>query len=145
MRSRRLTARRTLLLCGAYLLLILPLSGCASIPSTRYIASIGQGADSLSTVMALNAGLVEGNPIVAGSPWLLAVKPIIPLAFDSEWLPKLACRPIHRAWAHAGFGPAVHNVALLLGAPSAVAWGALAVSVPLLWDWIAHGAERACR
>lgn len=60
------------------LLLAVLLTGCSSIPSTPYVATAGQAADSMSTIVALNLGWVEGNPVVAGNLWLLAVKPALP-------------------------------------------------------------------
>ena len=124
------------------ILAVLLLVGCSSVPSTRYASNIGQAADSMSTVIALNLGWVEGNPIVAGNLWLLAVKPVAPTLI--RFAPKSACQPLHRAFAHGGFGPAAHNVALLLGASSPVAWGAAVLSILVLWDWVKRGSLEAC-
>ena len=124
------------------LILAALLTGCSSVPSTPYVAHVGQATDSMSTVVALNLGWVEGNPVVAGNLWLLAAKPMLPALI--RFTPDEACQPLHRIFAHGGFGPAIHNVALLLGAPSSVAWGALLVSVPILWDWVKRGSEEAC-
>ena len=119
------------------------LTGCSSVPSTPYVAHVGQAADSMSTVVALNLGWVEGNPVVAGNLWLLAAKPMLPALI--QLAPDEACQPLHRVFAHGGFGPAVHNVALLLGASSPVAWGAAVLSIPILWDWVRRGSEEACK
>lgn len=118
------------------------LAGCSSVQSTPYVAYVGQAADSMSTLAALNLGWVEGNPIVAGNLWLLAVKPMLPALI--QFAPDEACQPLHRIFAHGGFGPALHNVALLLGASSPVAWGAAVLSVPVLWDWVKRGSMEAC-
>lgn len=124
------------------LLLCWLLTGCASVPSTRHVSHIGQAADSMSTVAALNLGWVEGNPVVASNIWLLVAKPLTPALI--QFMPEQSCRPLHRVFAHLGFGPALHNVALLAGASIPVAWGLAVISLPVMRDWVRRGADERC-
>jgi len=124
------------------LIAALLLSGCATVPGTRYVAHLGQGTDSLSTLLALNQGFVEGNPIVANNLWLLAIKPLLPFAI--RFIPPSECVPAHRILAHLGFAPGLHNLALIAGAGTGGAIAVGVMSIPILWSWIYRSAEEAC-
>jgi hypothetical protein len=118
------------------------LSGCATVPGTRYAAHLGQGTDSLSTVIALNSGFVEANPIVANNLWLLAIKPLLPFAI--RFIPPSECVPAHRVLAHLGFAPGLHNLALVAGAGTGASIAVGVMSISILWSWIHRSAEEAC-
>ena len=124
------------------LIAALLISGCTTVPGTRYVAHLGQGTDSLSTVIALNLGWVEGNPIVAENLWLLGIKPILPALI--QFAPPEACSPTHRIFAHLGCAPGLHNLALIAGAGTGASIAVGVMSIPILWSWIHRSAEEAC-
>lgn len=111
--------------------------GCA------HIASVGQGADSATTLLGTSQGLVEANPIIAGAPVLLVLKPLLPLSF--KYMRRENCEVATRATAVAGFGAAGWNVAILGGvAPPLAAVAGLGTGA-LVWDASRQGADRHCR
>ena len=125
------------------LILCLLLTGCASVPATKYAAEIGQASDSATTWIALQSGFVEANPVVAANMWILAAKPLIGTA--TKALPTESCRPANRVIAHLGYGFGAYNIAIMAASSVPVAMAAGIITIPALWDWLERSAEVGCQ
>jgi hypothetical protein len=95
----------------------------------RNTAMEGQAADSASTALGLSMGAVEGNPLLAGmsGPAIAAVKLGVGYAVQ-KYAPIDSCVGYSSVAGPLGYGAAVWNGALLLGAGPAGAIPALAAT-----------------
>jgi hypothetical protein len=101
-------------------LLATSLTGCASIQ--KLTGHIGQTLDSATTSVAIyGANMSEGNPILApimdspvGNVGLWVGK--MAIFWGVLFLPKDQCEVTYQAASGLGWGAAIHNVAILLGA-----------------------------
>ena len=126
------------------LLIPLLLTGCASAPD----AETGQALDLATTGAALGSGMVESNPLMAGTlttpvGWAGAAVVKVGVPVMAKHLPEDACRKVRAGFGGAGYGAAAWNLALLAGAPTGVglpvALGAYAVSHQALYKTDACG------
>ena len=122
------------------LLFSLLLSSCAK---TQYVAHLGQATDSVSTIVGLSNGFVEGNPVVSNNLWILGIKPF--LGELVRVLPEEYCVSSNQVISHGGFIPGIHNILLILGAPSTITWIGAIISVPIMYSWIKEGSIQRCQ
>lgn len=114
--------------------------GCA----TQYASSIGQAADSASTVGFLSLGYTEGNPVIAGNLWLLAVKPIIPFFYHYLPIGEENCRYLDSGTAVAGVGAFGYNVLAVLTHAAVASVAAGIGSAVIAWDWAWRSSKLNC-
>ena len=121
-------------------ILLIPIiwtSGCSILPET------GQAADSVTTTIAVNSGFAEANPLMAplyshpaGVVAATTLKVGLPIL--AKELPEDACRGARTGLSGLGWGAAVWNSALILGAgtgvgaPAAISSGLVAGT--LTWN-----------
>lgn len=98
--------------------LSIPLSGCSSIPANKWSAVGGQTADTVTTLVGVGSGLAEeANPIIIAAPLLLLVKPFLPWMVHRWSDDFYTCRDSLVGLSHIGWGAALWNVGVLVGAP----------------------------
>lgn len=116
-----------LALLSAVLLVILVLwmTGCASVDR-------GQAADGLTTIIALEQGFSEANPVFDGlnGPAILAVK--IAVTQVVKLTPEPICQPGLLGLTVTGYGAALWNIGVMAGSGPA--------AIPLMigltvWQW----------
>ena len=114
-------------LLSAVLLVILVLwmTGCAS-------ADRGQAADGLTTIIALEQGFSEANPVFDGmnGPTIFAVK--LAVTQVVKVTPTPICQPGLLGLTAAGYGAALWNIGIMAGSGPA----AIPLMIGLtLWQW----------
>lgn len=115
---------------------ILLLSGCAT-------ADHAQVADSFTTMVALEAGFSEGNPVFHGAGWPVIVATKIGATQLIKLTPEPVCNSGLLALTVTGIGAAAWNIGAMMGCGLA----ALPFAVVIIWnEWDAwrNDAVRDC-
>jgi hypothetical protein len=106
------------------------------------MAMAGQAADIATTAAAISSGFAEANPLVSGAidfgagVVVAAIKLGLPAIADR--LPLQTCTSARSTLAAAGWGAAVWNVGMVVGAPAASA-----AIVAIVSGWVAaHGSAQ---